>query len=120
MVGLLQVSAENAPKISFDKTVVDFGIFSEKTPRHKAVFKFKNVGNEPLIIIRAKAFCGCTNPTFSREPIMPGKTGVVTVEYNGSNRALGPFKKAINVYTNDPNGVVRLFIMGEMKRESKQ
>ncbi len=120
MVGLLQVNAENAPKISFDKTVVDFGVISIKTPRHKAVFKFKNIGNSPLIITRVRASCGCTTPTFSGEPIMPGKTGNVTVEYNGTNRALGAFNKTIYVYTNDPNGVVRLFIRGEMKRESKR
>ncbi len=120
MAGLLQVKAENTPRISFDKTVVDFGVISEKTPRHKAVFEFKNLGNSPLIITRVKASCGCTTATFSGEPIMPGKTGTVTVEYNGANRALGAFNKTVYVYTNDPGGVVRLFIRGEMKRESQR
>lgn len=120
MTGFFQAHEKGAPKISFEKTTADFGVFTEKSPKHKAVFKFTNTGDKPLIIIRVRASCGCTTPTFSKAPIMPGKNGTVTVEYDGTNRAPGFFQKSINVYTNDSIGMVRLYIKGEMKRESKQ
>ena len=120
MAGFYQAYTQNLPKISFEKTTADFGVFTEKSPKHKAVFKFTNTGNKPLIIIRVRASCGCTTPTFSKAPIMPGKSGTVTVEYDGTNRAPGFFQKSINVYTNDSIGMVRLYIKGEMKITSRK
>lgn len=115
----LPIQAEDMPVASFDKTTVDFGKFTEKNPKHEAVFTVTNTGDAPLIIVNVKASCGCTTASYTKAPIMPGKTGQVTVVYNGSNRAIGPFIKTVVVMTNAEKKQTRLHIKGDMQLESK-
>ncbi|RYZ44473.1 MAG: DUF1573 domain-containing protein, partial [Sphingobacteriales bacterium] len=57
----------------------DFGKVKEgEKVRH--AFKFKNTGQNPLIISDAIASCGCTVPSFSKEPVLPGNDGEIMVE----------------------------------------
>ena len=75
---------------------------------------FTNTGNAPLIITNVLSTCGCTVPTKPDEPIMPGKTGKITVKYN---MAPGPIRKTITVESNAVNyegGRVALKIKGEV------
>ncbi len=83
------------------------------TALHSATFRFTNVGNKPLVIVRVKTSCGCTVAQFSKEPIRPGAEGTIEVTYDHRNRPLGSFLKTINVYTNDSTRLYRLFISGE-------
>jgi len=54
----------------------------------KAGFLLTNTGNQPLIIITARASCGCTNSRYSKEPILPGQTVPIQGTFNGSSRVL--------------------------------
>ena len=102
----------NAPIAKWDKVVNDFGEIPQNIPK-AADFTLTNEGKEPLIISSAKASCGCTNMKYSSEPILPGKTSVVSATYNAA--APGAFTKTITVITNaDPNPVV-LQIKGTVK-----
>ena len=65
-------------------------------------FVFTNTGNEPLILSNVKASCGCTVPTWTKEPIMPGKTGTIKVRYN-TNTSPQSFTKTITVSSNSIN-----------------
>ena len=60
LVAVVANAQQNQAEIKFDKTVHDFGTFSEKSPVQTAVFTFTNIGKEPLIINQAIASCGCT------------------------------------------------------------
>ena len=94
----------NAPVAKWDKMVNDFGDIAFNVPK-TADFLLTNVGKEPLIVSSVKASCGCTNPTFSQEPILPGKSSVISATYNAA--AQGVFTKTVTVITNaDPNPVV--------------
>ncbi|MBK7174657.1 MAG: DUF1573 domain-containing protein [Bacteroidales bacterium] len=94
----------NAPKAKWDKTINDFGEIAQGIPK-TAEFKLTNDGKEPLLIQTAKASCGCTNLQYSQEPILPGKSSIISATYNAA--APGPFTKTITVTTNaDPNPVV--------------
>jgi len=62
--------------------------------------KFKNVGNEPLIIKNARGNCGCTVPTWPREAIMPGETSELKIKY--STDRIGPINKKVTLTTNEP------------------
>ncbi len=116
----LRCYAAETPIVSFDKTTVDFGEFSETNARQRAVFSIHNTGNAPLIIISVRATCGCTTPTYTKTPIMPGKTGTIIVDYNGRNRAKGPFSKSIYVRTNASRDQIRLQIKGNMQSSDKK
>ena len=62
---------------------------------------------------RVHASCGCTTPTWTKEPIEPGKKGSVTVAYNPLGRP-GVFTKTITVFTNASEENVTLLIKGEV------
>ncbi|MDP4277500.1 MAG: DUF1573 domain-containing protein [Bacteroidota bacterium] len=97
----LSCLAENGANIQFKTRVHDFGEINEDDKTATCVFTFTNVGNQPLIIHRAIASCGCTTPKFTPEPIVPGASGNIQVTYNTVGRPYA-FNKTITVYCNDP------------------
>lgn len=117
LASLVAYAQQEQPEIKFDKTVHNFGTFSDKTPVQTAVFAFTNIGKAPLIINQAIASCGCTIPSYTKEPIMPGEKGTVKVTYNGKGKFPGHFKKSITIRTNGKVEMVRLYIEGDMKEE---
>lgn len=84
-------------KISFTEMEHDYGTI-QKGGNGECEFVFTNNGNEPLILSNVKASCGCTVPTWPREPIMPGKSSNIHVKYNTNN--VGGFTKTITVTSN--------------------
>ena len=106
--------AENYAEIKFDTLRCNLGIFPESDPVRKYSFTFTNVGTAPLIVNQAFASCGCTVPTFTKEPIKPGDKGSIDVTYNGKGLLPGRFSKTITVRTNAKNRIVRLIVEGEM------
>lgn len=111
-------SAQKQAEIKFDALVQDVGKFPESNPVQKCTFTFTNTGDAPLIINQAVASCGCTVPTYTKEPVAPGKKGTITVTYNGKGKFPGYFKKTITIRTNAKNEMVRIYITGNME-ESK-
>lgn len=76
-------------------------------------FEFTNTGKSPVIIKRVSASCGCTTPSYTREPVLPGKKGVISAKYSTVARP-GTFNKTITVYTNVPDTVYVLTIKGNV------
>lgn len=107
--------AENYAELTFDTVRHDFGKFSRKAPVVRCSFPFVNTGTAPLIIHQAFASCGCTVPTYTKEPIKPGEKGVIDVTYDGTDKFPGHFQKTITVRSNAVNEVVRLTIEGTME-----
>jgi hypothetical protein len=109
-----QATNTNAPVIQFEEMGHDFGIIAEG-PQYTHSFKFKNVGKAPLIVTNVNTPCGCTTPNFTREPVMPGKTGEINVSYNSQGR-IGVFNKTLSVQTNMGEGKDQaLNIKGEVR-----
>ena len=98
--------------VSFKTTSHNFGSVKEEG-KVNCKFEFTNTGKSPLIINRVQASCGCTTPSYTKEPILPGKTGKIDVAYNTVNRP-GSFSKSINIYTNVPDTVYTLYIKGSV------
>ena len=111
---MAQQQTPSGASIKFDKTVHDFGTFSEDTPTQKCTFTFTNVGKAPLVINQAIGSCGCTVPTYTKAPIRPGEKGEIKVTYKGRGLYPGHFKKSITIRTNGDPSMVRLYIEGEM------
>jgi hypothetical protein len=96
----------------FSNEVHDFGTVAEG-PAADYEFQFKNTGKEPLIIETVHASCGCTTPSYSKEPIAPGKSGTIKASYNTVGRP-GPFTKSITVTSNA--GTKVLTIKGSVEK----
>ena len=98
-------------KLQFEKETHDFGTIAQGTPVSYE-FKFKNTGNQPLVISNVVASCGCTTPEYSKEPIAPGGTSKLKVGYNAA--AMGHFEKAVNVKLAGVNDPKVITITGEV------
>lgn len=101
----------NGPEISFEKTTHDYGTVPYKGDG-KCEFKFTNTGKEPLILTNVRSSCGCTVPKWPREPILPGQSEVIQVEYK-TNR-IGRINKTITVQSNAKTSSVVLRIKGQV------
>lgn len=97
--------------IDFVSKVIDYGVI-EHNANGEREFVFKNNGKEPLIIKDAKGSCGCTVPTWPKEPIAAGKNGKIGVSY-ATNR-IGKFTKTITLTTNASDKPIILTIKGEV------
>ncbi|SHG10327.1 Protein of unknown function [Flavobacterium segetis] len=82
----------------FVSETIDYGTVAYNSDG-KREFVFTNNGNKPLIITNAQGSCGCTVPSYPREPIAPGAKGVIGVKYDTS-RAGQAFTKTITLTTN--------------------
>ncbi len=91
-------AATAQPRLEWLETVHDFGAFHEDLGRVECSFKAVNTGSEPVTVINARANCGCTRPTYQREPVQPGDTLSVSVAYDATGRP-GKFDKQIRVET---------------------
>lgn len=106
------------PKIDFKETTHDYGNIKEDDGLAKTSFEFTNSGDKPLVINNVRASCGCTTPKWTKEPVLPGKTGAIEVAYNPKHRP-GPFSKSVNVYSNTKPSVKVLKIKGTVKPKEK-
>ncbi|MBN2261438.1 MAG: DUF1573 domain-containing protein [Prolixibacteraceae bacterium] len=106
------------PKIDFKNTTHDYGDIKEDGGMAETEFVFTNTGNQPLIINNVRATCGCTTPDWTRDPVLPGKTGKIKVGYNPKNRP-GAFSKNVNIYSNTQPGVTVLTIRGNVSPREK-
>lgn len=102
----------NAPEITFEKTVHDYGTVPYNG-NGNCEFKFTNTGKEPLILTNVRSSCGCTVPSWPREPILPGKSEVIKVEYK-TNRP-GPINKTVTVTSNAKTATTVLKITGTVE-----
>lgn len=103
-------ATKNGPEIEFAKLVHDYG----EVPYNgngECEFKFTNTGNEPLIIQKPKSSCGCTIPSWPKEPILPGESDVIKVTYKTTR--VGAINKSVTVTSNaKTNSTVVLRIKG--------
>lgn len=110
----------NGAEITFEKTVHDFGNNIPKGSKDvECEFIFTNTGNEPLILSNVRANCGCTTPGWSRQPVLPGKTGSVKAKYTTTHRA-STFRKQITVSSNAVNGTQILTIKGKVVNKPEE
>ena len=102
----------NAPKLIFPEDSYSFGEVPEG-PQVTHEFKFSNPGKEPLVLSNVRASCGCTTPSWPKDPILPGKEASILVTYNTQGRP-GSFNKSITITSNSdtPNKVI--YIKGEV------
>ncbi|WMJ73477.1 DUF1573 domain-containing protein [Cytophagaceae bacterium ABcell3] len=109
--GLNSISAQNneekekqskeGPEITFIEKSKDFGdIVTGDTVSH--VFVFKNTGTEPLIVSDVVTTCGCTAPSWSKQPVMPGQSGDIKVVFNSKNK-IGRQNKVVTILSNASN-----------------
>ncbi len=102
----------NAPTMTFESDAIDYGTIKQDAEGNRT-FSFKNEGKTPIIISEAHGSCGCTVPTYPKEPIMPGQKAEIKVHYD--THRVGPFSKSVTVNSNAKNSPVVLRISGTVE-----
>lgn len=104
--------------IEFDQQTFDFGTVSEGEVVN-AEFTVTNAGETDLIITKATPSCGCTVPTWPRQPIQPGASSKIIAKFNTAGK---PNKqlKSITLTTNTTKGREVLKITGNVIPKAKK
>lgn len=97
--------------IKFKTTVIDYGTVEQNSDGTR-LFTFTNEGDAPLLITEVKTTCGCTVPSYSKAPILPGESGELEIKYN--TKKLGSFTKTVTVKSNSEGGNKILKIKGKI------
>jgi hypothetical protein len=105
------VFAQTENDVAFKAKKHSFGTIAKDKPVTIS-FTFTNNSKKNLIIETATAECGCTTPEFPKEPIKPGKTGIIKVTYNAATA--GKFTKKVSVKVMKIDKPIELFIEGEV------
>ncbi|PHN03101.1 DUF1573 domain-containing protein [Flavilitoribacter nigricans] len=100
-------------KMEFEETTYDFGTVAEGT-KVSQIFTFTNTGDEPLVLSDAKGSCGCTVPQWPIEPIMPGESASITVEFNSKGK-MGKRMQRITITANTEPPQTFLALTGEVE-----
>lgn len=75
-------------------------------------FKVTNTGDQPYTIRSVKASCDCTVLRFPKEPLWPGQTATIRVEFDTAGKA-GDALPGIVVYDNSrPNARNIIYLSG--------
>ena len=117
VIALISFTAYAQAKIEFKTEIIDYGQI-EKGSDGVRVFEFTNIGNADLIIQDVKSSCGCTVPEKPKDPVAPGKTGVIKVKYD--TQRVGKIRKTITVYSNATEAIKAIKIKGEVMAASNK
>lgn len=111
--GTEPVADTNPPtKVQIIDTVYNFGQVKEGELVEYS-YRFKNIGDKPLVVSSAKASCGCTVPEKPEKPIAPGEIGTIKVKFDSKGRP-GQAEKIITVLSNADPAFPPLILQGEV------
>jgi hypothetical protein len=103
---LKEAQSKPLTTIAFSETDHNFGDI-KKGEKVEHIYEVTNTGTNPLIISNVKPGCGCTVPDFTKEPILPGKKGKITLHFDSTNFD-GAVNKAADVFVNVEKAPVKL------------
>jgi hypothetical protein len=83
-------------EISIDKKIHDFGTIKEADGDVSATFTITNNTKAPIVLSNVVPSCGCTSPSWTKEPIKPGKKGEVVATYSTKGH-IGQFDKTVTI-----------------------
>lgn len=105
------------PAIEVNKEIHDYGMV-EYAGNGTCEFVITNTGTEPLVIQSAKASCGCTVPSYPKEPIAPGASATITVKYD--TKRPGSINKSIKITSNAVNATEKvIYIKGQVQQQAE-
>ena len=108
---------QDGPIMTFEGTIVDYGQI-EQNSEPLRIAKFTNTGTEPLVIKSARGSCGCTVPTYPKQPIMPGESAEIEVRYD--TKRVGKINKTVTITTNEGGDPHVLKVVGKISKVEEE
>lgn len=121
LVGTETIGLADAPDEGdavFDKLVHDFGDVSMEDGPLTCTFTVTNKGTEPLVVFEVVSSCGCTDVTWTREPLQPGKSGTISATFKNEDGPF-PFDKTLTVYVSGQRKPIILRLRGTVHEKKK-
>jgi len=112
-----EITKSTGPIMELQTTEVDYGAIVQDSDPFR-FFEFTNTGDAPLVIKHAKGSCGCTVPTYPKEPILPGESAQIKVRYD--TKRVGPFTKTVTLTTNEDVEKRILRIKGKVAKKAAE
>ncbi|MCT2562366.1 DUF1573 domain-containing protein [Chryseobacterium herbae] len=100
------VSNQPLTSVALSENSFDFGKI-KKGDKVEHIYEITNTGKNPLVISEVKPGCGCTAPDFTKEPILPGKKGKITLHFDSSSFD-GNVQKYADVFANVDKTPIKL------------
>ena len=107
----VMAQAKTEEIVKFPVETHDFGKIKQGTPVTYS-FEIFNISDKPIVIENSWASCGCTTPEKIVDPIMPGKSAKLKVDYNAA--AIGVFNKDVYIKIAGVDQPKTVKIMGEV------
>jgi len=98
-------------EIEFDKVAHEYGTLAIGDVK-TGIFTYTNVGSKPLVLFDVIVSCDCTEVEWQKEPVMPGKTGIIKVIYTAKNP--GAIAKQVTIQSNAQTDRIRLQLKGNV------
>lgn len=108
----VQQEMKDPTTVQMIDSIYDFGKVAEGEMVEYS-YRFKNIGNKPLVVTNVSASCGCTVPEKPEEPVKPGEIGFIKVKFNSENRP-GEAHKTVTVTSNANPPFQELLLKGEV------
>ena len=109
-VAIQEPDSTSAARMDFAETEYQFGEVDEGAiVRH--TFRFTNSGKVPLLITDARSTCGCTVPSYPKEPVAPGASGTVEVVFNTAHKN-GRQRKPVTLTANTYPSITTIYVDG--------
>jgi len=105
------------PVMKFTEDLYDFGTI-EQGDVVEHTFSFKNTGEAPLIIQNASASCGCTIPSWPKDPVAVGETAEIKVKFNSRGKS-GQQNKPVSITANTFPKVTKVTIKGNVNKKAE-
>ena len=114
-IGAQEITDSKVGILSFESEVIDYGTIVQNENGLRA-FKFTNTGKAAVVISKVKSSCGCTVASKPDQPILPGESAQIEVNYD--TKRIGTFSKSITVLSNARESSMILKIKGTIKKGS--
>ncbi|UJP63588.1 DUF1573 domain-containing protein [Mongoliitalea daihaiensis] len=116
MITAVAVQAQSDSKgavISFKEKSIDFGDITQGD-KVEHVFLFENTGDTPLVISNVAVTCGCTAPSWPRQPVAPGSSAELKVVFNSAGK-MGKQNSVIRIYSNASEPIEKVSLISNVK-----
>lgn len=103
---ICSLSYSQQSNVKFNKMIHDFGDVMLDSGHHSCDFTFTNISDKPVVIQTVISSCGCTQPKWTKKPIMPKESGTIAVTFL-NDQGPYPFDKSLTVYiTGEPKPII--------------
>lgn len=108
---------QSGPVITFKEKSIDFGDITQGD-KVSHTFELTNSGSAPLVISNVAATCGCTVPSWPKEPVAPGKSAEIKVSFNSAGK-MGKQNSVVRIYSNASEPIEKVSLISNVLPKTK-